>query len=86
MRPLALLLALIATTSASAADLSSRRFVLFIYQILETGAVQVIPFENNTFTTEATCEKAGQKIQQQTLKAGLRSPIVYACLDRGSAT
>ena len=86
MRILVFLTALMMTTPAAASDLSNgRRYVLLLLAILDNGSVQSIPFQNNTFTTEASCERAGQKIVQHLARSGARVQIAYSCLDRGSA-
>ena len=88
MRLLALLLTLLAAAPSHAStDLAGgRRFVLVLFQVLENGAVQPIPFENNTFTTDQACQRAGQQFVQQLAKSADRVPVSYSCFDRGSAT
>lgn len=86
MRILPFFLALVISPSVALGQSHERRFVLVVLQVLEAGQLHSLPFENNTFTTEAGCEKAGQKLQQQAAKASAKSPIIYFCLDRGSAT
>lgn len=86
MRILVFLLALVISPSVALGQSLERRFVLVVFQVLETGQLHSLPLENNTFTTETGCEKAGQKLQQQAAKASPKSPIIYYCLDRGPAT
>jgi hypothetical protein len=88
MRLLAFLLALLAVAPSQAStDLASgRRFVLVLFQILESGSIQPILFENNTFTTDQACQRAGQQFVQQFVKTPARLTVSYTCFDRSSAT
>ena len=87
MRLLALLLALLMAAPAQAStEFLGRRFVLVLFQVLETGVIQPIPFENNTFTTEQNCQRAGQQFVQQLTKGTARVAVSFSCFDRGSAT
>jgi hypothetical protein len=88
MRLLALLLALLAAVPGHASPdfVDGRRFVLLLFQVLETGQIQPIPFENNTFTTEPNCQRAGQQFLQMFTKGAVRGTVSYSCFDRGSAT
>ena len=86
VRILVFFLALLLSPLTALGQSHDRRFVLVVYQVLESGQLLSLPFENNTFSTEASCEKAGQKIQQQLSKSDSKISIAYACLDRGSAT
>jgi hypothetical protein len=87
MRVLAFLAALALAMPAQASpEFQGRRFVLLLFQVLETGQVQPIPLENNTFTTEQNCQRAGQQFLQQFVKGTVRGAVSYSCFDRGSTT
>lgn len=62
------------------------RYVLLILALMENGSVAPIEFQNNTFSTEAACERAGERLIQALKSAGATTRIVFACLDRGSTT
>lgn len=85
------LIGLLWTSAANAAcDVDSRRFVLVVMAISESGDVTPIQFQNNTFTTEASCKNAGNKLIRKLGSHNLsvvraRPQLVYECLDRGSA-
>lgn len=86
MRVFALLLALLIVGRAQAStDVPGRRFALLLFQVLGSGSIQAIPFENNTFTTDQACQKAGQQFVQQVAKGLARVAVSYSCFDRGSA-
>jgi hypothetical protein len=87
---LSLMLFLWTSAASAAGDLNSRRFVLVVIVISDSGDVTPIQFQNNTFTTEASCKKAGDKLSQKLSDhklngARARPQLVYECLDRGSA-
>ncbi len=86
MKALVLLIALLWTTTANAAgDFDGRRFVLVVMAISEAGDVTPFQFPNNTFTTEVSCKKAGEKLIQRLSGAQPRLQLIFECLDRGSA-
>lgn len=90
MKALVLIGLLWISTANAAADLDSRRFILVVMAISESGDVTPIQFQNNTFTTETSCKKAGDKLIQKLGSHNLsgvrtRPQLVYECLDRGSA-
>lgn len=86
MKALVLLTILLWTSSVHAeAAFDNRRFVLVIMAISEAGDVAPIDFQNNTFTTDANCRKAGEKLVQRFGGNRTRSQLVFECLDRGSA-
>lgn len=86
MKALVLLTILLWTSSVHAIGaVDNRRFVLVIMAISEAGDVTPIQFQNNTFSTDANCRKAGEKLSQRFGGNRTRSQLVFECLDRGSA-
>lgn len=86
MKAIIFLTILLWTSTAHAADaFDNRRFVLVIMAISEAGGVTPIQFQNNTFTTDANCRKAGEKLIQRFGDNRTRLQLVFECLDRGSA-
>ncbi len=72
---------------AMAADLEAdgRRYALVLFQVLDTGNVQPVQIPNGTFSTEAGCDKAAQKLIEKFSRSKLRPQFIHECLDRGSA-
>jgi hypothetical protein len=62
------------------------RFVLIVLALMDNGSMAPIEFQNNTFSTETACERAGERLVQAAKSAGATARIIFACLDRGSAT